>query len=146
MKPNSGHHFRVLGIAMVVDQVGIGPRMVLRYPAAVEDDELDQKGNSTAAADDIFFRLTARQMAKLFRPKRTLCRQPLTLSVGGTVFCCRAILFVILLSGFTPGPAFDLIAARVRADTPTNRPNALSELATVRGFARQLHGCVSSRP
>ena len=98
---DSGHHFRVLGIAMVVDQVGIGPRMVLRYPAAVEDDELDQKGNSTAAADDIFFRLTARQMAKLFRPKRTLCRQPLTLSVGGTVFCCRAILFVILLSGFT---------------------------------------------
>lgn len=32
-------------------------------------------------------------MSKLFRPKRPLCGQPLTLNVSGTTFCCRAELF-----------------------------------------------------
>jgi hypothetical protein len=74
--------FSVIGIALVVDQRGKGARMVLRYPTSpvqLED-------------EDIFFRLESRQMAKLFRPKPSLCGQPMTLSVGGTVFCCRAVL------------------------------------------------------
>jgi hypothetical protein len=42
---------------------------------------------------DLFFDLPARVIAKLFRPKRPLCGQPLTLNVSGTTFCCRAELF-----------------------------------------------------
>jgi hypothetical protein len=75
--------FRVIGIAFVVDQKGRGPRMVLRYPPAPSHP--DDK-------DDIFFRLDVRQISKLFRPKPTLCGHPMTLSVGSTLFCCRAIL------------------------------------------------------
>ncbi|KAL9180892.1 hypothetical protein ACHAXT_009697 [Thalassiosira profunda] len=42
---------------------------------------------------DLFFDLPARVLSKLFRPKRPLCGQPLTLNVSGTTFCCRAELF-----------------------------------------------------
>ena len=74
--------FRVLGIALVVDQLGKGSRMIFRYPTAP----------LAAGTEDLFFRLPPRQVAKLFRPKPALCGQPMTLSVGGTVFCCRAVL------------------------------------------------------
>lgn len=77
---NSSSPLRVLGIAMVVDVLGKGPRTVLRYPTSGDD------------RDDLFFKLSGRQMAKLFRPKPALCGQPMTLSVGGTVFCCCAVL------------------------------------------------------
>jgi hypothetical protein len=76
--------FRVLGIAMIVDQKGIGARMVARYPTQGSDEQ--------AGKEDIFYKLTPRQMAKLFRTKKSLCGQPMTLSVNSTVFCCRAIL------------------------------------------------------
>jgi hypothetical protein len=79
---NSQSPFRVLGIALVVDEVGKGANMVLRYPTAP----------LTTGTEDLFFQLPARQMAKLFRPRSPLCGKPMTLSVGGTVFCCRAIL------------------------------------------------------
>lgn len=72
----------VLGIALVVEQLGIGSRMVLRYPTAP----------LKLGVDDLFFKLPSRQMAKLFRPKPALCGKPMTLSVGGTVFCCYATL------------------------------------------------------
>lgn len=57
-----------------------------------------QKGDPTpnsSANDsiDLFFDLPARVISKLFRPKRPLCGQPLTLNVSGTTFCCRAELF-----------------------------------------------------
>lgn len=57
--------------------------MVLRYPAVANTAEDDS---------NVFFQLKSRSMAKFFRPKQPLCGQPMTLSVGGTVFCCRAIL------------------------------------------------------
>lgn len=72
---------RVLGISMVVDQRGKGPRMILRYPTT-----------TSCYSEDLFYALPGRQMAKLFRPKPSLCGQPMTLSVGGTVFCCCAVL------------------------------------------------------
>ena len=74
--------FRVLGIALVVDILGKEARMVMRYPSS----------SLAHGTEDLFFRLSPRQMAKLFRPKSALCGQPITLSVGGTVFCCCAIL------------------------------------------------------
>eukprot|EP00986_Skeletonema_menzelii_P004063 scaffold1340_cov138-Skeletonema_menzelii.AAC.4 len=52
-------------------------------------DEISADSNSI----DLFFDLPARVMSKLFRPKRPLCGQPLTLNVSGTTFCCRAELF-----------------------------------------------------
>jgi hypothetical protein len=75
---NDNRGFRVVGIAMVVDQHGHAARLVVRYPTV------------SSIADNIFFRLPSRQMAKLFRPKPALCGQPMTLSVGGTIFCCCA--------------------------------------------------------
>jgi hypothetical protein len=151
------HPFRVLGIALVVDQKGTGASLVFRYPTAppfslecdgndthdnLDDvfqsspsrshtsrmhhhdkhphhnnnntkqsgdmDSLGDKNNSNAMDDnhptdldveaknddstDLFFRLSSRQMAKLFRPKPALCGQPMTLSIGGTVFVCGAVL------------------------------------------------------
>ena len=74
--------FSVLGIALVVEERGKGARLVFRYPAVPEDCD----------ADNLFFTLPHRIMAKIFRPKRRLCNQPMTISLGGTVFCCRAVL------------------------------------------------------
>jgi hypothetical protein len=85
-----------------MDQSGKGPRMILRYPTAasephstteksrMDDILLESKGSSSE--EDLFFRLSGRQMAKLFRPKAALCGQPITLTVGGTYFCCSAVL------------------------------------------------------
>ncbi|KAL7537645.1 hypothetical protein ACHAXR_007974, partial [Thalassiosira sp. AJA248-18] len=134
----------VLGIAMIVEEVGKGARLVFRYPASPPPSFLDRshhategesngkggsghhptargggikspknatknKNNPSAAAAgsssdnsngvasgdniDLFFDLPARVISKLFRPKRPLCGQPLTLNVSGTTFCCRAELF-----------------------------------------------------
>jgi hypothetical protein len=73
--------FRVLGIALVVEERGKGARLVFRYPAVPECD-----------ADNLFFTLPPRTIAKIFRPKKPLSNQPMTISLGGTVFCCRAVL------------------------------------------------------
>lgn len=117
--------FRVLGIALVAEEVGKGAQLVFRYPSAppplpapagvapagpggppiVSGDgsgggeegpkpqpPQQQQPWSGSGASALFFSLTDRAMAKLFRPKPPLCGQPMTLSVGGTVFCCRAVL------------------------------------------------------
>ena len=71
--------------------------------AAAERDSSDATAAAKAAAaasnkslsgedDDLFFTLTARQMAKLFRTKKALCNEPMTLRVNKTVFCCHAVL------------------------------------------------------
>jgi hypothetical protein len=63
-----------------------------------EEDDDDDEGNwddrsrRKSGDDDLFFTLTARQMGKLFRTKRSLCNQPMTLRVNKTVFCCHAVL------------------------------------------------------
>lgn len=79
--PTSDCPFHVLGIALVVDEIGKGARLGFRYPVTPSD-----------SGDDLFFSLPPRLMAKLFRPKKPLCQQPMTISVGETVFCCRAII------------------------------------------------------
>jgi hypothetical protein len=53
----------------------------------------DDPSCGTNDSIDLFFDLPARVISKLFRPKRPLCGQPLTLNVSGTTFCCRAELF-----------------------------------------------------
>ena len=54
----------------------------------------EQNGTMDSASSiDLFFDLPARVISKLFRPKRPLCGQPLTLNISGTTFCCRAELF-----------------------------------------------------
>lgn len=125
----------VLGIGLVMEEVGNGARLVFRYPSCPAPIFFDQKsaepsasssasprhrsqsvtpnsspskkggvrlsttGNSSDPAIrdsnsiDLFFDLPARILSKLFRPKRALCHQPLTLNVSGTTFCCRAELF-----------------------------------------------------
>jgi hypothetical protein len=181
---SSTNDFHVIGIALVVDQVGKGPRMILRYPtAAVPTTPLGSvstnssssgtsssrtktslysnsssntsssvsnpnrssevgtskslkgsltKGNtttptSTAAApqprtsekssstkattttsttpevvkNNLFHRLSGRQMAKLFRPKPSLCGQSITVTIDNTYFCCHAVLLESTFSATT---------------------------------------------
>lgn len=57
--------------------------MIMRYPTVPSHPD---------DAEDVFFRLGQRQLSKLFRPKPSLCEHPMTLAVGSTIFCCRAIL------------------------------------------------------
>ena len=80
----NNHPFRVQGIALVVDQKGKEPKLILRYPPTPPKGLVDE--------EDLFFRMDARQMAKLFRPKSSLCGEPVTLTIGVTIFCCRAVL------------------------------------------------------
>lgn len=90
--------FRVLGIALVLDQLGREARMAFRYPTSVNSGTNPSEAPHSSTRhgikgnDELFFTLSSRQMAKLFRPKHSLCGQPMTLSVGGTVFCFRAVL------------------------------------------------------
>jgi hypothetical protein len=79
--------FHVTGIAFVVEERGKGARLVLRYPVTEEGLPSEDTKDS-----NLFFTLPPRVMAKLFRPKKPLCGQPMTISVGGNVFCCRAVL------------------------------------------------------
>ncbi len=128
---------KVIGMALVVEEVGKLSKLAFRYPPA--DPTETDRGNTTgdtnrntiagvnhsryaqsAAAnyphgkvdgkktsqtsqnqhtsqrsrhqDNIFFTLPPSAMAKLFRTKPALCGQPMTLLVGGTVFCCRSVL------------------------------------------------------
>jgi len=147
---SSSPRLGILGIGLVMEEVGKGARLVFRYPAAPPPYFLDQSDNSglisqgkpnnlpgeanhsskdktgseqllnrgtvhnspvskrkglstnndssdSSLADnnsiDLFFDLPSRVISKLFRPKRPLCGQPLTLNISGTTFCCRAELF-----------------------------------------------------
>ena len=92
--PENDEHssFRVLGIAMVVDQRGKEARTVMRYPTSATTISSSSSSTTTDGNQDLFYKLPGRQMAKLFRPKPALCGQPMTLSIGGTIFCCCAVL------------------------------------------------------
>ena len=110
---NSSSPFRVLGIALVIDQLGREPKLAFRYPTSLDSGTSPSEKNATgtysssavpgvhsssphtssgSSSEELFFTLPSRQMAKLFRPKHSLCGQPMTLSVGGVVFCFRAVL------------------------------------------------------
>jgi len=71
--------YTVLGISFVAEERGRGARLVLRYPV-------------TSSTRNLFGTLPPRVMAKLFRLKHSLCNRSTTISVGDTVFCCRAVL------------------------------------------------------
>ena len=146
--------FRVLGIAMIVDQRGTGARLVARYPtqppvpinkpstsqrlafdAATSwgdagGTQIESSNTSSINAksnmkeDDLFFSLTARQMAKLFRTKKSLCGQALTLNVEGTVFCCRAVLMQgeeSTSSASVDDPADGVHGSETTIPEPTNK-------------------------
>lgn len=99
---SSTRRLGVLGIGLVMEEVGKGARLVFRYPSAPPfamrnisptDGNSDSEISADSNSIDLFFDLPAKVMSKLFRPKRPLCGQPLTLNVSGTTFCCRAELF-----------------------------------------------------
>lgn len=127
---------RVVGIALVVEEVGKFSKLVFRYPPPYPHDDagndpsssserhdvrsddnmkgtndtsstnqkdtnqernpsikvLGSNTNKGSLTDNIFYTLPAEVMAKLFRTKPALCGQPMTLSIGGTIFCCRSVL------------------------------------------------------
>lgn len=94
-------HQRVLGIALVVEEVGKFSKLAFRYPPSPQNSP--QQGSSSSSSsrhskvcqahqDNVFFSLPPKVMAKLFRTKPALCGQPMTLSIGGTIFCCRSVL------------------------------------------------------
>ena len=100
----------VLGIGLIMEEVGKGARLVFRYPASpppffsisrggqpdmknnksnthtstknkkdISKEDTTTDGSSSSDSIDLFFDLPARVISKLFRPKRPLCGQPLTL-------------------------------------------------------------------
>ena len=92
-------HQRVLGIALVVEEVGKFSKLAFRYPPSPQNSP--QQGSSSSSRhskvfqahhENVFFSLPPKVMAKLFRTKPALCGQPMTLSIGGTIFCCRSVL------------------------------------------------------
>ena len=88
-------HQRVLGIALVVEEVGKFSKLAFRYPPSPHKSSSqggrDSKDSETHQ-DNIFFSLPPKVMAKLFRTKPALCGQPMTLSIDGTIFCCRSVI------------------------------------------------------
>ncbi|KAL7553978.1 hypothetical protein ACHAWF_017330 [Thalassiosira exigua] len=74
---------------------GSGPRgkRDVRLSTTCSSGDGSEGAQSVGDSIDLFFDLPARVIEKLFRPKRPLCGQPLTLNVSGTTFCCRAELF-----------------------------------------------------
>lgn len=77
--PRQDNPFRVLGIALIVDQRGIGANMVARYPTQPSS-PINQNDDQEYSNDDLFFTLTAFQMAKLFRTKKSLANKPMVSS------------------------------------------------------------------
>ena len=90
--------FRVLGVALVVDQRGTGAKLVARYPTQPSKSHLSKAPTDSGDGhhansklemnhpdNDLFFTLTSRQMAKLFRTKKTLCGSPMTLTINDTL-------------------------------------------------------------
>ena len=100
----------VLGIGLIMEEVGKGARLVFRYPASpppffsysrggqpdmknnksnthtstknkkdIGEGDSTTDGSGSSDSIDLFFDLPARVLSKLFRPKRPLCGQPLTL-------------------------------------------------------------------
>jgi len=111
---DSSGRLGILGIGLVTEELGKGARLVFRYPSSPPPyflpnlssqyscssdrkkhgskkcSKLVQKKSEREGNIDLFFDLPSRVISKLFRPKRPLCGQPLSLRVGGTTFCCRA--------------------------------------------------------
>lgn len=112
---DSSGRLGILGIGLVTEELGKGARLVFRYPSSpppyflpnlssdkysskethkncntMTGEKSVQKKSEREGNVDLFFDLPSRVISKLFRPKRPLCGQPLSLRVGGTTFCCRA--------------------------------------------------------
>ena len=90
-------HQRVLGIALVVEEVGKFSKLAFRYPPSPPSHQNSSQGGRQSKEydhreDNIFFSLPSKVMAKLFRTKPALCGQLMTLSIDGTIFCCRSVL------------------------------------------------------
>ena len=115
---------RVLGISLVVEEVGKEAELIFRYPVAppkslqtnsyangnsapsIPSTSLQPKARAENSKEirkqrhdsrslsslDLFFSLPPKAMVKLFRSKPTLVDQPMTLTIGGTIFCCRSIM------------------------------------------------------
>ena len=77
--------YSVLGIAFLVEETGCESRLVVRYPVS------KPSVASFSAGDNVFYSLSPRVMAKIFRPKPALYNRPTTISVGETVFCCQTV-------------------------------------------------------
>lgn len=105
----------VLGIALVVEEIGKEAKFVFRYPSPAissqesgdENPPVNDKNNTTIPAgmnsgtgtntaisskhdQDIFFKFPSRVMAKLFRSKTP--GEPITLKIGGVIFCFQSLL------------------------------------------------------
>eukprot|EP00979_Chaetoceros_neogracilis_P006190 scaffold1224_cov288-Chaetoceros_neogracile.AAC.23 len=101
-------HQRVLGIALVVEEVGKFSKLAFRYPPSPPCHQNSSQGGRQSKEydyreDNIFFSLPSKVMAKLFRTKPALCGQPMTLSIDGTIFCCRSVLLNQSHAGHTGG-------------------------------------------
>ena len=82
---NLKKNFEIHGVALMVEEAGQRAKVVLRYPSAEESNSSEMSHHP-----NLFHSMPNRVMEKLFRPMPPLCDKPLTLTVGRTIFCCRA--------------------------------------------------------
>jgi len=113
---------KVLGVALVVEEIGKVSKLVFRYPSSSpsqqhggqeqqqqqqhqqqkqqhqqQQQQRQQHQQQTSSGGDglkenIFFTLSPQVMSKLFRTKPALCEQPMTLLIDSTILCCRSVL------------------------------------------------------
>jgi len=121
----------VLGVALVAEQLGKGADLIFRYPV-MPCTELDESTVSSEATTNkqLFFSLSARMMAKLFRTKAPLCNQPMTLLVGETIFCCRSILLTSHVSSNTCQVISGTIESKEEINSTSTSSTALGECSS----------------
>lgn len=65
----------IIGISLVVEELHKNPRLIFRYPPSVPSSILNDYEDLITFHNE-YFSLAPDQVAKLFRPKLTLCNQP----------------------------------------------------------------------
>ena len=133
---------RVLGIALVVEVVGKFSKLAFRYPpspihdtptsSTKQEEASSEKKEQDDKYQNIFFQLSPKVMAKLFRVKPALCNQPSTLTIGGTIFCCRSVTLNVNQTSDASSSA--------AASTNPNSSTAVDENASVQSKVSQGSG------
>ena len=129
--------YQVLGICLVVEHAGI-VSLVLRYPSSPHDRTPKREKSTTNCTtkprrkpppqrQHLFFTLSSRVLAKLFRPKPPLCDRPLTIQIGEhSLFCCHSVLLGANLAASGNNSAVNLM--QVSPSTANEGTHSISEV------------------
>lgn len=72
----------IIGIALVVDELHKGPRLVCRYPPSIPSNILNFESSNLLKYHSEYLSITPENFAKLFRPKLAICSQVIELTIN----------------------------------------------------------------